>query len=112
NDMTTPQFPDEPNYWLRRLFETVDSIDKKLDVHAEKLASQEVRISALETETAALRVVAEGVGTREAAVASLEGRVHNLEVAESERTALRRANLTFAVSTLIALAGVIVALIA
>lgn len=85
--MSNPQFPDEPGYWLRRLFETVDGIDKKLDVHAEKLATQEVRIQKVEIE------------------------VSNLRDADDQQAALRRANFTFAITTLISLSAVVVSIL-
>lgn len=85
--MTNPQFPDEPGYWLRRLFETVDGIDKKLDIHAEKLATQEVRIQRVEIEVA------------------------NLRDADDQQDDRLRSNVMFAVTTLISLAAVAVAVL-
>lgn len=108
--MTSPHFPDEPSYWLRRLFESVDGIDKKLDIHAEKLASQEVRLVAVESEVATLRAVAEGVGAREVAVEALSNRVSAIEDDDKADKVRIRANITFAITTLIAIAGVLVAL--
>ncbi|GAA1940463.1 hypothetical protein [Amycolatopsis minnesotensis] len=43
--MTTPT--DEPGFLLRMIFDKLDGIDRKLDGHAEDLASQRVEISNL-----------------------------------------------------------------
>lgn len=45
--MTTPN--DEPSYWFKMLFDKVDSIDRKIDGHSEKLVGHEIRLTALET---------------------------------------------------------------
>lgn len=81
--MTSPQFPDEPNYWLRRLFDAVDSIDKKLDGHAEKLVALE------------------------GGQAQLRKEVDEIKADDKSSRAVRRANVTFALTTLIAIAGLV-----
>ncbi|HVV11571.1 hypothetical protein [Amycolatopsis sp.] len=92
--MTTPQFPDEPNYWLRRLFEAVDGIDKKIDGHAEKLV-------ALEGGHAQLRKEVDEIKADDHAEKAAR------QADDRSGRAVRRANVTFAITTLIAIVGVI-----
>lgn len=44
--MTSPT--DEPGFFLRMIFEKLDTIDKKVDGQGEKLATHELRITTLE----------------------------------------------------------------
>ncbi|MFB9926332.1 hypothetical protein ACFORO_42435 [Amycolatopsis halotolerans] len=85
--MTLPQFPDEPSYWLRRLFEAVDGISKKLDGHAEELVSHRAEITQLRKE------------------------VDELKADDESGRALRRANAMFVLTTVIAIAAVVLPIV-
>ncbi|WP_037355393.1 hypothetical protein [Amycolatopsis orientalis] len=85
--MTLPQFPDEPGYWLRRLFEAVDGVSKKLDGHAEELVSHRAELAQHRKE------------------------IDELKADDESGRAIRRANVMFALTTLIAIAAVVLQIV-